>query len=212
MFAKQIKKIVYAFFLVGLTACSDLNSSGTTLEPQSFSFDGVKLIQPNIADGSAASTIQQEVYPIADQSRLLLRFETFLSKVDQVSINNKVKVSVTLVSSSDVNFAQSNFVICPISANWMMLATWYKAYPMGSSGTWKKPGGDFDQTGCVTTTTVSGQTLNFDVTNWVTDYVMGRRLNFGLILYSQSPNPLSIDGDTNGSYSPRIEWMKDVLI
>jgi hypothetical protein len=90
-----------------------------------------------------------------------------------------VKVDLTLVSISDVDAAKANFMLCPMLMNWMMWASWYAAYPMGPSGAWKNLGGDFDSSTCITTPTVTGQTLQFDVTTWVTNYVIGRNQNYG---------------------------------
>ena len=207
----MIQKLFFAFLILITPACGLLQAGGTGApEPQSFSFNGVKLIHPSIMDGSTGSTMQQDVYSITGSSRLLLRFEDLLSNAGTISINNKVFANITLASVADVNTAKTSFMVCPVTMNWMMLATWYKAYPMGSSGVWKSEGGDFDSSGCVTAGAVAGtQTLQFDVTSWVVNYVIGRGLNYGLILYSNSSSAIAIDGDNNGSYSPRITWLKN---
>lgn len=214
MIQKLLRKLLRKLLIVApiillVTACGLLNTKNLPPEKQSFSFNGVKLIQPGIFDGGTSTTMQQPAYDISDQSRLLLRFEDFLSKIDTVSINNKVKVELTLASLTDVNAAKTNFILCPVLTNWMMLATWYKAYPMGTSGVWQSQGGDFDHDTCVTVSAVTDQTLQFDVTDWVLNYVLGRHLNYGLILYSKSPSLIQIDGDTSGAFSPRIEWLKN---
>jgi len=205
----MIQKLFFAFLIVIIPACGMLDNMAVGPEPQSYSFNGVKLIHPSILDGGAANTMQQDTYSIGGQSRLLLRFEDFLAKIGNVSINSKVYANLTLASVADVVLAKTNFMLCPITGTWMMAATWYKAYPMGNSGTWKTPGGDFDQSGCVTAGTVTDATLQFDVTSWVVNYVVGRNMNYGLILYSTSSNPIVIEGDTSGAFSPRITWVKN---
>lgn len=198
-----------------LSSCGLLKVGEGVAEPQSYSFNGVKLIRPDISKGDDARTMLQSQYSISNFSRLLLRFEDFLSKVDSISLGNgrRVNVHITVdgssgVNGSDVNQAQTDLVLCPVLTNWMMLATWYKAYPMGNSGVWKAQGGDYLSEACIAASSHVDDTLQFDVTDWVVNYAIGRHQNYGLLLISNSSSTYGILGDTNGANSPRIEWLK----
>ena len=196
---------------IGGTGCA-LAQKGYVAEPtpQVYSLDGVKEVKTNISDASDPSTMLQLTYGISSTSHLLLRLENLSSKVDQVSLSsgNKVLIKIALNELQDLTAAQSAFQICPLSKNWMMLATWSRAYPMGSSGRWQTSGGDFDATECVSVSSTDQKTLSFDVTSWFVNEVKGRGRNYGLVLISSSGSEIVIRGDYDVENSPRIQWMQ----
>lgn len=120
----------------------------------------------------------------------------------------KVTVSITTDGSIDPATVQTALLLCPVLTNWMMLATWYKAYPMGNSGTWRSAGGDYDSVGCIAANAHTTNTFQFDVTPWVVSEVIGRNQNLGLILVTHSSSVINILGDQDPSNSPRIGWLK----
>lgn len=192
-------------------------------EPQTFSLDGVKWISPRIEDPADASTLTQSTYSISSEGRLLLRFESLKDKAGEISLGKERKVTLTLALDSGENLAsaRSSLRICPLVKNWMMLATWKKAYPQGRSGNWQTDGGDFDSANCVSaldSTTMqkvalkksgsSYETLTFDVTEWVVNELKGRARNFGFVLLSENGGTVKIRGDLDTAYSPRISWIR----
>lgn len=209
---KITRTLVAGMLLLGSAAnfsgCGMLKG-GDFIEPRSYSLNAVKLIRPDITEGEDARTMRQDQYTVSAFSRLLLRFEEFLSKVDNISLGSgrRVYVYLSVQGSSDVNQAQTDLVLCPVVTNWMMLATWYKAHPMGSTGSWKVEGGDFATSGCIAASGHTDDTLQYDVTSWVTNYAIGRNQNYGLLLRSITSNSFGIYGDNDGAKSPRIEWM-----
>lgn len=207
MIEKKMKYLLIPFLLLS-SSCELLKSAG--IEPQTFSLNGVKLIRPDITEGDDARTMLQSQYFISNSSRLLLRFEEFLSKVDTISLGSghKVNVFITVDGSTDVNQAKTDLVLCPILKNWMMHATWNRAHPFSASGAWNSPGGDYSSSECITATTNAGDTLQFDITSWVINYAIGRNQNYGLLLIPNSASTFGILGDSDGAKSPRIEWTK----
>lgn len=194
--------------LLFLTACG-LSKNNDILEPQSYSFNGVKLIRPDILEGTDVTTMLQSQYSVSNFSRLLLRFEEFLSKVDSLSLSQdrKVKVYIYLKNRFDSASVENDLVLCPVATSWMMLATWLKAFPMGTKGSWKTAGGDFELSECVNSSAIREGRLEYDVTNWVINDVKGKSRNFGLILMSKSSNLYLVYGDQSGNQSPKIEWL-----
>jgi hypothetical protein len=203
---KRLVSLTVLAFIV--SACGQL--TGGTNSPYSVAtpFDGVKLVSSSITNAEDPLSMTQATYPISSTSRLLIRLEDFLAKVDEVSLasGNNVSTIITVENVADAAAAHAHFQVCPISKNWMMLATWRRAYPMGSDGTWNQAGGDYDASACIAVTSVSGSDINFTVTPWFVNYVRGRSLNYGLVMISDSATAIVIKGDNDAYSSPRIEW------
>ena len=201
--------IIYLVSVFIISGCAELKSS-VAPQPKTYSLDGVKSISSNQPDGTDPSTMLQTSYSVSSQSRILLRLEDLLSKVTSVSLasGNTINVDVFVNNTSDGPAAQTAFSLCPLTKNWMMLATWFKAYPMGSTGIWQASGGDFDSSGCMKPVTLSGTQVTFDVKTWFVNYVQGRGVNNGLVLISSSTSPLVVRGDSDPAYSPRIRWIQ----
>jgi hypothetical protein len=194
---------------IALQGCALAVTGGGEPVPQSFSMNGVKRISPSVARGDDPSSYLQDSYPVAPDSRLLFRFEELstrdLSRI-RVSAPDKVEVQVAAVSAAEAAVAKDRLELCPVTRNWMMLATWSSAHPFGGAdGEWARPGGDHDAAGCVKAHKTEDQRLLFDVTTWFVDYPRGRGLNYGLLLRSESA-AVSVVGERSGSYSPRILW------
>lgn len=205
------------FTLSGCVATlSNDPTSAPAPEPQTYSLNGVKLISPEIADPNSPATYKQASYTIDSSHRLLLRFEDLSSKANSISLSSgrTVSLTITLPSLATTQDATQALELCPVTKNWMMLATWSRAHPM-PTGEWSKDGGDFDSSTCVRATAPSMpagstvQTLSFDVTSWVVNYVKGRNENYGLILMSSNGANIPIIGDTDGNYSPRLNWLSN---
>lgn len=212
-----------ALLLLVVSGCAEDLNFGRISEPQTFSLDGVKWISPRVDDPSEESTLTQSSYSISSEGRLLLRFESLGSKANEISLGQERKVTVTIAlnSGESLSSARQSLRICPLVKNWMMLATWKKAYPQGRDGNWQNDGSDFDATNCVSAldyatplrpelkkTTAAYETLSFDVTEWVVNELKGRNRNFGFILLSENGGTVRIRGDMDSGYSPRISWTR----
>ena len=204
--------VVVALALLALSSCElSVGKSARVAEPQTYSLDGTKWISPSITDGNDPRTMNQTLYAVSPAGRLLLRFESLSSKESSISLGDgrRVYIDIALKSGENAANAEASLELCPLVKNWMMLATWNSAHPM-LGGDWASDGGDFDGSGCVrgVNQVVGGaDTLRFDVTQWLIDYVRGRQMNFGLILVSSGAN-VQVRGDADGSHSPRISWIK----
>jgi hypothetical protein len=176
------------------------------VQPQSRSLDGVKLISPEITDGYDPTTYVQDQYTLDHERRLLLRFDGMKSSTDSIQAGgpNKILLLISLASAVSATEAQKVLSVCPITKNWMMLATWNHAAPFGDSSQWQNPGGDYDSKGCVKAGEREGQTLKFDVTQWFLNYLQARRVNYGLILVSDQS--VVVLGENSGALSPRFIW------
>lgn len=189
-----------------LTGCGlDL---GVPATPQLYSLDGVKLLVQSNDKGQDPSTFLQATYSIDPSHRLLLRFENLETQVGSVDLSQgkTVQMRLAVPDASQTAAAISTLKLYPVTRPWMMLASWDYAFPFGDSGRWKQPGGDFDSDGGVVAVLSpdDARVLNFDVTQWFLDYPRGRSVNYGLILTSSTP--VTVVGDTNGTYSPRIAF------
>ena len=189
-----MKRLSTYFVLAALlSSCGQLNK-GIDSIPVATPMDGVKLLSPSITKADDPGAMTQASYAIGTSSRLLMRLENFLCKVDEVSIGttNLVTVKITLNSASDAARAQASLQVCPILKNWMMLATWARAYPMAGDGRWSQAGGDYDSDACIAVKAITGKEISFDSTPWFLNYVRGRRINYGLILISSDPSAIVI--------------------
>ena len=193
-----------------LCSCALKNASSSAPAPQVYPFDGVKLVAASISDQSEPGSMTQYEYSISSSSRLLLRLESMEDKVSEVVLDasNKIGVDITLNLAADLPTALTSFQLCPVVKNWMMLATWSSAYPMGSSGNWSRPGVDYNQADCMSGTQLTTTSLTFDVSPWFVNYVKGRNQNYGLLLVSSDPQAIVIAGDNDVDQSPRIHWIK----
>ena len=190
------------------------SACGKYFEPPSrtteYSMNEVKLISKSIGSPDDNRTFLQEKYTVGPEDRLLLAYDVLLKHANDVIIEDKeVVMNVTVVDVAALEIARSSIQICPVTSRWVILATWRRGHPFSAAGIWHKEGGDFDANGCVTAMpAVVGApvkaTLSFDMTNWFRDYVRARTKNDGLIIVSTQS--VSIVGDRNGSYSPRITF------
>jgi hypothetical protein len=183
----------------------------SSIDEKEYSFDGVKLIVRGDDKPYRSNYFLQESYDLATDRRLLLRFESFSDHSKNVTVtgDNKVMVQVTLVNEQDSERATKSFHLCPLSQDWMMLATWDRAHPFSDSGNWEKQGGSFDPHSCLkraNATMAAGGTpspaVQFDATRWYKDYPQGRGQNLGFVLVSN--DKLTIFGEKSGTFSPRI--------
>jgi hypothetical protein len=203
--------LTYAALLAGVSAC-EFDKNGNLVvppEPETFTLDGTKWISPDIRDGRDPLTFAQARYPISGSERLLLRFESLGEHEHDISLASGRKVYVDIAVTDDQNLttAQQTLELCPVTKNWMMLATWRSAYPM-PGGRWGNEGADYDSSNCLFPVGQAPITIRFDVTQWVVDYVRGRGQNFGVVLLARNGGRVLIRGDRDGTYSPRINWLR----
>jgi len=153
------KALYFFVMIVGISfvSCGDLTSGGSDvnnkkeLREQAFSFDGIKLISDSIDDGRSEETYNQMSYVVSPTSRILIRYEDLANRVDQVHTGKlPIRVRLTAIDTAAADIVRNHFHVCPITSNWMMLATWTSAHPFDRfGGRWSTPGGDFDSSGCV---------------------------------------------------------------
>lgn len=185
-----------------LSGCELVESR--TISTMQLSMDGVKLIALHVAQGDAPHTFDQTSYQVDEDQRLLLRLESLMSEVDKISVEGgkKVWLEVAVPTAEEASNAAADLELCPITRNWMMLATWIYAHPFGA-GTWDQPGADLDEAGCMRGSVKdSGKVIQFDATKWFVDYPRGRRENYGLALVAK--DAVMVMGERGGSYSPRL--------
>lgn len=213
-------RIFVSFFatvsmVLPLLACGKLGPDPDSSVEQNYSFDGVKLITPTITKSNDPQAYSRNQYTISPTSRLLMRFEDLGSHSNDIRIgtDRRVRVQIAVVNIADIVIARETLKLCPLVNQWMMLATWNLRHPFGQDGKWSAEGSDFDPAGCVSPVTVDNNLtkrdtvspiLTFDMTDWFVNYARGRNQNYGLVLIAEKS--VTICGDANGSYSPRILW------
>lgn len=216
----KLQAIAIILSLITLIGCGELKDGDSNFESKNndmtfsskyTSLYAIKRIDSSINQGHAEHTFSQSSYPISSSSRLLLRLESFLSIVPEAVIDDEHKVffQVTPVSKHPSEF-WGQVKICPLTKQWMMLATWNKAHPFpGGSGDWAYSGGDFDSYNCISAQHPSGvethEHIYFDISSWVTNYKQGGGSNHGWILISNIP--ATIYGDQSKINPPKISWV-----
>ena len=215
MTKEKIQKLILMILALSLcanTSCQwEDSKSPKPAEPQTYNLNGTKWITPSIREGTDPRTFGRSVYSVSPEARLLLRFEDLGKKVSDISLaeGRRVYIDLSLVDGENSQAAVATLELCPITKKWMRLATWFNAFPM-PGGNWSRDGGDFDGSGCIRgdlkTADASVNSIRYDVTQWVIDYVKARGTNHGLILIS-SGGGVNVRGDADGTYSPRITWM-----
>lgn len=192
--------------LIWFAAVLVLSSCAYVEENVYYTFDAVKNIQSG--RGSNASDFGKESYSIHSRSRLLLRYEKLLELVGNVLVNSEHKFRVELATTSEegLEAAIENLRVCPVLRSWMMLASWNVAHPYGGGDSWLQPGGDYARTDCIHGEALSGTTrvITFDASNWLTQYVRARNVNYGLIVINDEETPVEIVGDASGYLAPRV--------
>lgn len=198
--------------LITITSCGEIfeEEADPYLSEQTRSLNGVKIINPAITDGSDNKTFTQSSYELGPSSRLLLRLESLAQEGQGVILDDTHRMEFSLRPSSypDGVILEDELELCPLTKNWMMLATWNSAHPFpGGTGSWQSPGGDYTQSDCLTPTKV-GDELVFDVTNWFQYYSQSRGVNFGWILKSHVV--WEVYGDANMIHAPKLKWTKTI--
>ncbi|HUP58368.1 MAG TPA: hypothetical protein VM598_13000 [Bdellovibrionota bacterium] len=191
-----------------LSGCAPLLDStyvDPTPRPMEFAFNRVKLIQPEISRDDDPSTYEQDEYELAPTRRLLLNFNRLHEHVGAIRTDGTHKVQGRFVVLGDAAEAADSISLCPLTRKFMLLSTWEAAYANGTER-WRRPGGDFDQAGCVkgAADPADAQVLLFDLTRWFIDYPRGRRVYYGLI--ALSTKAVRIAGDLSGASNPRMLW------
>lgn len=197
-------------FLLFVLFCLFSCSIGGPIVNEVFSLDGIKLISEGNENLNDAGALGQDLYEVAPNKHLLMRYEEMNEKAGGFG-SSKLYLQLTLVEENKVDAAKGSLKVCPVTRNWMLLATWELAHPFGPGGRWENKGGDFDAVGCVKgksyekpQTKEEERSLWFDLTQWFEDYPKARSMNYGLILLSDSP--IQILGETSGTYSPRLNF------
>jgi len=197
-----------------LTGCELKFANGATATRQ-VSLDGVKLIAADISNSSDTTTMGQSRYKIANARRLLLRFEDLSKRAMDINVaaDKKVELHTYCLDYPTCNTdAVTELKLCPVTREWMMLATWNYAHPFGL-GAWQHPGGDYDEDGCLSPISEAIDPLatepapvKFNIKNWVVDYAQGRKKNDGWVLVPESQAVFEVHGEQSGRYSPRLKF------
>jgi hypothetical protein len=208
-----MKRVMVGLLALTLGGCGKMfiGGNGPSIS-QSYLLDGVKLIAPWITEGDSAGAYGLSAYRVSSDSRLLLRYESFSKHTESVDLGSdgSKKVIVQVTVSSDPAEARERLELCPLQADWMMLATWQQAHPFGLSGQWKAAGADYDELGCQKAEpvpaapgpTFKAERLEFDMTQWFKDYPRGSNRNYGWVLLSDGL--VKVIGETSASESPRV--------
>lgn len=226
-----MKKLIIISQIVWLSACA-ASLEGTTVKKE-YSLDGVKHIAVNVVDPYQADSLQQPTYSLATDQRLLLRFEKLNNFINQIRTGSKYRIYIGVTPLDDENSdrAIQTLRLCPLTRNWMILATWTQAVPgVGSPGDWATPGSDYDAENCVTGVLtsslsknpnpqsspsptpssspddeISANEISFDMTSWFLNNPKGRMgENYGFVLLA--PQPVKVFGEKSSNHSPRIRW------
>lgn len=192
--------------LGGCNLVSSSASGSVVVDDKEYSFDAVKLISPSITSEDDADSFQQSRYRVGPNARLLFRLEEMLTAISSavVSDEHPIEVVMWVADVAQAGAAQGALRLCPLQKNWMMLATWQRAYPFARDGVWSVPGGDYSELDCMPVTTVTGTQIRFNVNSWVQNEVRGRSVNQGLVLVSTAE--VDLEGDRSASVAPRLKW------
>ncbi len=237
---KNIFIPVFSFLILSQMGCSGeyrLESSNTVEKKEVVrSMDAIKLIHQDIENPQDIQTYSQDVYPLNQKSRLLMKYESFEQDLLKDKSSGAVILRVSLANTQQRDLAVSSLKVCALKTNWMMMATWKKAHPF-RGGDWTA-GSDFDPMTCSVPKLISAPSapatnpssssvsapepektlfqscqlkmhLCFDVTDWFQNYVSDQGRNAGLVLISSAENSVQVFGEM-GAYGPRLHWLTDI--
>ena len=195
-----------------LQSCGPQLGTGSNAENEKYYANGVKLISSDIDDPRSPKTIEQGQYTINSSNRLLIRLES-LQYRSSTSVITEEKRMYLVISSASFKDNRATYEdrleVCPLTRNWMMLATWRRASPFpGKETVWNNAGGDFATQDCIKADSSypepNPESFYFDISDWYIYYVKSRNNNYGLIL--KSSFEVTIYGDTNSLYGPYFTW------
>jgi hypothetical protein len=240
LFQKNISIAFFPFLILSQMGCSGdyrLESSNTVEKKEVVrSMDAIKLIHQDIENPQDIQTYSQDVYPLNQKSRLLMKYESFEQDLLKDKSSGSVILRVSLANTQQRDLALSSLKVCALKTNWMMMATWKKAHPF-HGGDWSA-GSDFDPMTCSVPKLISAPSatakteasfsvsapepektlfqscqlkmhLCFDVTDWFQNYVSDQGRNAGLVLISSAEGMVQIFGEM-GAYGPRLHWLTDI--
>ena len=174
------------------------------LTEQQYQIDGIKLLLPEVHEVQDPSTYGQREYKLGLRRHLLMRFETLSKYTSTISVDGTRAFKVTVHLAEDRPAPRLR--LCPVTRQWMMHATWHRAIPFGGEGIWTNPGGDYDNSGCVTgVREKASQEMSFDMKDWFIFHVRAKNQNLGLILLAD--DEVRIVGEW-GLTPPRIHFTK----
>ncbi|MBX3019467.1 MAG: hypothetical protein KF767_16390 [Bdellovibrionaceae bacterium] len=183
--------------------------------------DEVKLISADIRKSDDDRTLKAASYPVDERNRVLLRLSSLKPSSYQILDQQALLLKIETKDADLALAARPALKLCPLTKNWMMLATWSKAHPYKGGG-WGAAGGDFESSACLEPlpsnhTSIAkdaeasfcqGDTrLCFDLKPWFETYVRERQTDFGLILINESRTPLWILGDAT-LQGPSLFWRR----
>lgn len=110
----------------------------------------MKFINSSIVSPKDPSSYGQDSYLLGVESRLLLKSDDLIDKTNNVNIDSKFKMALSMyVGRNDLTDEELSAIkLCPLEKNWMVLATWARSHPF-QGGEWAKAGGDFNDSACV---------------------------------------------------------------
>lgn len=206
-----------------LNGCGDLSSlrdptkiENTSLKSERFS--EMKLISEEIQDSQDKRSLLATTYSIGESSRLLMRNPQILQIEPSMIDLYPILIQFQLVenySSQDLR----ELKICPLTKNWMMLATWSKAHPY-KNGLWDTEGSDMDYRFCESILDIERinqlppeersrctkeTAICFDVRPVIKSAVRESVKNYGFVLINQGQQVISIFGDASFS-QPLLFW------
>lgn len=142
-----------ALFSAIVSACGPgrSGSSEPVLYEEMRVSDIVKHISPDVTASTDEGSVEQQNYKIGPTDRLLIMYSTLADKIDRINTGDggKVLFEISLEKVADADRAKASVKLCPITAKWMMLATWERAFPRKK---WENAGGDYDADGCISPT------------------------------------------------------------
>ena len=200
---KNENRFLIGMVIIFLSGCGKYNR-GIGTDTNDYAIDAVKSISKSSGAKNDQGSYRQVSYELNQERSLLMRLEDLLSREHSIAALDPsgVTIEVTLLSG-EIN----SLKLCPLTTPWMMLATWTQAHPFGGEGKWRREGGDYNLSDCMSP--VVGSKPNrakFVITQWFLDYPRARRENAGWILISDKR--VTISGDKSATEYPRISYAK----
>lgn len=220
------KALLFALSAAALAGCGQVMGFGDpTVKEQTqvvrSASDEVKLISADIRKSEDERTLKAATYPLDERNRVLLRLSSLKPASYQILDQQPLLLKIETKTAELALAARPALKLCPVTKNWMMLATWSKAHPY-KGGNWGQPGGDFESAACLEPLPANhvsiaadaeaafcqGDTrLCFDLKPWFEAYVRERQTDFGLILINDGGTPLFILGDAT-LQGPSLFWRR----
>ncbi|MCB0412910.1 MAG: hypothetical protein KDD50_01170 [Bdellovibrionales bacterium] len=150
--------VIISVLNICITGCLSTSDDPMVRKYEYSSAGQMKMIKQSISDPKDERTFRQSSYEVDASQRVLLRSDDLAEKSKDVIIDDYFVVALE-VYTEDSGLTEDQLQqikLCPLSQEWLFLATWYNAHPF-NGGKWEVPGGTYNPNECLSVASYADQ-------------------------------------------------------